>query len=382
MAFLMQVYAPLDSLPDYERSYYVFVCTKYITKTSYLTFWKVIRTMIKVNNEIKSENNNNNTLSNDEKNNNNEAEVNENKEIEEEEEEEEKEISEEQAEDEDDSWGDDDEDDDDDNGDEDDNWGAEGADDWGIGESTSTKKKESSKTSTTTTTTTTGPSKGQEKSLEELIQERNKQLHEDQMKKKDLLKEQKLQQQQTQNQQQQQQQESINKDDSEPAGFTFENDKSNQYEEYYLYIDTEVLKKETTSKKSSKLHYVDDPAEGDEWSGETYEYVKDRIFSKFIKRISHNPNQVVRYSFKGEALYMSEAGKKLVSAFYPCQKCRSQKVFEFQVLSTIITQVYHVTSSDLDFSNIFIYTCPNHCHENTHNDVIYVEELVLLEKSI
>eukprot|EP01133_Synstelium_polycarpum_P001506 gene1506-1753_t len=138
---------------------------------------------------------------------------------------------------------------------------------------------------------------------------------------------------------------------------------------------------------NKKHSYVDDPSEDGEWASETYEYVKDRLFSKFIKRLSHAPGQCLRYSFGGQPLVMSHDGKSKVESLPKCIKCGNVKVFEFQILSTIIAQVNHTKpkNGELDFGNAFIYTCAKHCFDkvaNIHNDVIYIEDSILIERSV
>ncbi|GAM27472.1 hypothetical protein SAMD00019534_106480 [Acytostelium subglobosum LB1] len=332
MAFLMQLYAPLDHLPQFERSYYLFVCHKCnATRQG----WKLIKSMERPRqgyNEYEEE-----------------------EEEYDEDEEEEEEVQEKVVQ----------NDTKNENGDDDDDWGVEDGDDWGLSGKTDNNNNNNN--------------------IDELLMKRDKMLKEEQAKKK----EQKNNKQSTSTSSTS----TTNTSSTETSpleGFVTPSDPSNQYKECYVTIEEEVIKQQKMhgGGKGGKHGYVDDHSEMEEWSGESYEYVKDRAFSKFIKRINHYPEQVIRYGFGGEPLCMSQAGNQMfdVKTAYACKRCGKNKVFEFQVVSTIITQISHNKDvSSLDFSNLFALTCPNHCYDvgsDVHNDVIYVEELLLVEKSI
>ncbi|KAF2073972.1 hypothetical protein CYY_004717 [Polysphondylium violaceum] len=115
---------------------------------------------------------------------------------------------------------------------------------------------------------------------------------------------------------------------------------------------------------------------------------------------------------------MSLDGQKETATPLKCNRCNSTKIFEFQILSTIIPQIQLINNSNsnsnnnnnnnnnnsttttattttnskdniiktiLEFSNAFIYTCPNNCFDkskDSFNDVIYTEEDIIIEKSI
>eukprot|EP01132_Coremiostelium_polycephalum_P003943 gene3943-4925_t len=200
------------------------------------------------------------------------------------------------------------------------------------------------------------------------------------------------------------------------SGIILPNDKSNQFQACYMHIEEELYKNNQNQQnddifrkyKMVEKEFGDDAVE---WSNESYEYVKDRIFNKFLKRIQAAPNQCLRYSYGGQPLIMTNDAKQKTSTPPKCQRCQSTKIFEFQILSTIITQIQqqnnnnnnlgtsndnnntfttttttstnsNTTSSNptipqLEFGNAFIYSCPKNCFDkdtDIYNNVIYSNE--------
>ncbi|KAN0047900.1 hypothetical protein ACTA71_002288 [Dictyostelium dimigraforme] len=370
LSFLLQAYCPLNSLSDYERNFYVFVCPS--NECNPLSSgWRVIKCLDPLKEEEEEEG-----------------------EEEEEEEEEEENVQNEQIE---------------EKAKQNviekpvDDWGIEDTDEWGISSSVSTNS--------TTSTTTESVSN----SIDQLLKIRDNAIKEEKKKIKE--------------EEQQKKKKKINIEDdciNEEeiiSGVIIPDDKSNQFQSCTLFIEEESIytkkDKKSSSNKSNnnnnnnnnnnqesdlnqtilKKYQGLESTFGDEsgeWSDETYEYVKDRVFSKFIKKISLAPDQCLRYSYNGKPLPMTAEGVKLLSFNQTnnlpphCSICNSVKVFEFQILSTLISQIKLRDPSDskknqLEFSNAFIYTCPNNCFDkqkDTFNNVIYNEETIKIEKSI
>ncbi|CXI18530.1 conserved Plasmodium protein, unknown function [Plasmodium berghei] len=113
----------------------------------------------------------------------------------------------------------------------------------------------------------------------------------------------------------------------------------------------------------------------------------DNVFLNYIKKISRFPKQIIRYSYKGNPLYATndfqnknknniysreydDKKKSITFENVPnCYICKKRKVFEFQVLSTIINYL-KIKNNNLDnqesqknlkFMTINIYTCENNC---------------------
>ncbi|XP_013384996.1 programmed cell death protein 2-like [Lingula anatina] len=111
-------------------------------------------------------------------------------------------------------------------------------------------------------------------------------------------------------------------------------------------------------------------------SGDGYEKVKARhgdvIFEKFKKRISLCPQQCIRYQWAGEPLYISQA---LGSSWKcpPCQSCGSPRVFELQLLPTLVNVLRIGTNKEtsVEFGTVLVFTCKKACWSN--NDVAVQE---------
>ncbi|KAJ1610313.1 hypothetical protein OJ253_1182 [Cryptosporidium canis] len=104
---------------------------------------------------------------------------------------------------------------------------------------------------------------------------------------------------------------------------------------------------------------------------------KDRYLHNFSLEVSRFPKQIIRYSFGGTPLY-SEPPKSI--SIPGCKKCGSDKVFEFQILSTIIYEWGKAFGEDdafvkcnTDWSTIIVYTCSKDCN------VEFFEESLLIQ---
>ncbi|SCM19439.1 conserved Plasmodium protein, unknown function [Plasmodium chabaudi adami] len=113
----------------------------------------------------------------------------------------------------------------------------------------------------------------------------------------------------------------------------------------------------------------------------------DNVFLNYIKKISRFPKQIIRYSYNGSPLYASndfqnknknniysreydDNKKSITFGNIPnCYICKKRKIFEFQVLSTIINYLKiknknidnQESKMNLKFMTINIYTCENNC---------------------
>ncbi|KYQ96960.1 hypothetical protein DLAC_04282 [Tieghemostelium lacteum] len=362
LSFLIQAYCPLNSLPNYERNFYIFVCPN-ANCNSTSKGWKVIKCLdpLKEDDDLVEhlENNNNN-------NNNNNNEV----------------IKKQEENDNDD-------------------WGVNDGDDWGIKSNGNQQQPIGNDDS---------------KSIEELLQIRDLGLKQKENGNGSSIR--------TSNYA-----DDCTSDEEIISGIQLNDDKCNQIEPYFLCIEEESNYTRNSNnnnsnnimKKYSNLEneFGDDPVE---WSNESYEYVKDRTFNKFLKKISVAPSQCLRYSYNGKPLCLSIEGLKQITTPPICTKCNQTKVFEFQILSTIISQIKaydHIikqytaqldqvqkqqqqqqndetnsnnnnsptvstNSNHLEFGNAFIFSCPNNCFEKSDifNDVIYTEESIIVEKSV
>eukprot|EP01113_Clastostelium_recurvatum_P007203 TRINITY_DN13342_c0_g2_i1.p1 TRINITY_DN13342_c0_g2~~TRINITY_DN13342_c0_g2_i1.p1 ORF type:complete len:425 (-),score=79.63 TRINITY_DN13342_c0_g2_i1:66-1340(-) len=123
--------------------------------------------------------------------------------------------------------------------------------------------------------------------------------------------------------------------------------------------------------------------EGASWQAEEYEYVEDRTFHRFCKRINWSPEQCLRYCFGGQPLLASDVegtpkeilrigeGKAkeramaalLLARVPPCQHCGAKRVYEMQLLSTLLSslQVKDGPPHQMDFATVLVYACSASC---------------------
>ena len=154
---------------------------------------------------------------------------------------------------------------------------------------------------------------------------------------------------------------------------------------YYLDAYPEELEKEqppTASPKnggSSKTQYDAEDSVGGSSSKEDYDMTMDKTFQKFSDRISQNPEQVLRYEFKGEPLLYSGTddvasrfivphGKAGAPRGLPrCESCGAQRVFEVQLVPGLIFELEKDEDLNLEegmeWGTIIVETCANNCGE-------------------
>ncbi|CAH1273262.1 PDCD2L [Branchiostoma lanceolatum] len=107
---------------------------------------------------------------------------------------------------------------------------------------------------------------------------------------------------------------------------------------------------------------------GKKSGGESYEKSiarhGDKIFQKFAKRVALCPEQILRYSRKGNPLYIQEPEETHMVA-PPCSHCGGQRVFELQLMPTMISILKRqgADSNDpvLEFGTVLVYTCASSC---------------------
>lgn len=151
------------------------------------------------------------------------------------------------------------------------------------------------------------------------------------------------------------------------------------YSSFYLDSSLEELEKEDTSKlteaSASKTQY--EVEEGAGLEKDTFESSLDKTFQKFSDRIAQNPEQVLRYEFKGEPLLYSgndnvasrfvvPHGKSGAIRGMPrCEICGAQRVFELQLVPGLIYELEKDEAMDLEdgmeWGTILLGTCVNNC---------------------
>uniref|UniRef100_A0A8C2X4C9 Programmed cell death 2-like n=1 Tax=Cyclopterus lumpus TaxID=8103 RepID=A0A8C2X4C9_CYCLU len=102
--------------------------------------------------------------------------------------------------------------------------------------------------------------------------------------------------------------------------------------------------------------------------GEKYEKTRarhgDAVFSRFMKKISLCPQQILRYCRGGKPLFVSEPHGDAVAP--PCGSCGGARTFELQLMPALEAQ--------LEFGTVLVYTCRSSCWKSGPGPGPAVEE--------
>lgn len=154
---------------------------------------------------------------------------------------------------------------------------------------------------------------------------------------------------------------------------------------YLTDADFETL--EPTSTKVPENARVDstDAPEPSVLDREAFESTMDSAFQKFADRLSQNPEQVIRYEFKGTPLLYSKTdaiGKRLSAngnnGIPRCGSCGGGRVFEVQLTPHAITELEEgdLSLEGMEWGAVIIGVCEKDCTPRSTDpgQVGYVEE--------
>ncbi|XP_026166371.1 programmed cell death protein 2-like isoform X2 [Mastacembelus armatus] len=101
-------------------------------------------------------------------------------------------------------------------------------------------------------------------------------------------------------------------------------------------------------------------------SGEKYEKTRarhgDAVFSRFMKKISWCPQQILRYCRGGKPLFISELSSNLDQMLSTCGSCGGSRTFELQLMPALVSMLQREDcSAELEFGTVLVYTCTNSC---------------------
>nr|KAF6407666.1 programmed cell death 2 like [Molossus molossus] len=77
------------------------------------------------------------------------------------------------------------------------------------------------------------------------------------------------------------------------------------------------------------------PSDGNEKYEKTIMKSGDKIFYKFMKRIAACQEQILRYSWSGEPLFLT-CPTSDVTELPTCSHCGAQRIFEFQLMPALV----------------------------------------------
>lgn len=104
---------------------------------------------------------------------------------------------------------------------------------------------------------------------------------------------------------------------------------------------------------------------------------EDRVFRKFRKICSREPEQVIRYYRNGcEPLWIARVGQEIGLQLLDvpdCPKCLDGRTFEFQVMPQLLN---FFDEDDIDWGTVLIYSCSNSC-DLSFSQSSYIEEHVI-----
>ncbi|KAM9807929.1 programmed cell death protein 2-like [Neosynchiropus ocellatus] len=116
---------------------------------------------------------------------------------------------------------------------------------------------------------------------------------------------------------------------------------------------------------------VGDLAEDDDGScaEEGYEKMSTRhgdiAFSRFMKRISPCPQQILRYCRGSEPLFISPPPPGMPQLLPSCGSCGGDRTFEMQLMPTLVSLLKRSDrngkEAELEFGTVLVYTCKSSC---------------------
>ncbi|XP_019278933.2 programmed cell death protein 2-like isoform X2 [Panthera pardus] len=120
------------------------------------------------------------------------------------------------------------------------------------------------------------------------------------------------------------------------------------------------------------------PGDGDEKYEKTTIKSGDKIFYKFMKRIAACQEQILRYSWSGEPLFLTCPTSEITEP-PACSYCGVRRIFEFQLMPALVSMLRSTNLGlSVEFGTILIYTCEKSCWpENCQTPM---EELCIIQE--
>ncbi|NXX33432.1 PDD2L protein, partial [Nicator chloris] len=156
-------------------------------------------------------------------------------------------------------------------------------------------------------------------------------------------------------------------------------------EDYMGFLDTDhadKLLKEYQQRECVDLEQMVSESFAGEGGNEKYEKSEvkswDHTFHKFMKRISMCPEQILRYSWGGQPLFITCPPANLDQDIPACSNCGSSRVFELQLMPTLVSMLQSDSDLSVEFGTVIVYTCERSCwptnHQTPLEEFIFVQE--------
>ncbi|NWS21175.1 PDD2L protein, partial [Pachyramphus minor] len=156
-------------------------------------------------------------------------------------------------------------------------------------------------------------------------------------------------------------------------------------EDYSGFLDTDhadELLKEYQLREGVDLEQMMSESFAGEGGNEKYEKSEvkswDHTFYKFMKRISVCPEQILRYSWGGQPLFITCPPASITQGIPACSTCGSSRVFEFQLMPALVSLLQSDSDLSVEFGTVIVYTCERSCwptnHQTPLEEFIFVQE--------
>ncbi len=159
------------------------------------------------------------------------------------------------------------------------------------------------------------------------------------------------------------------------------------------------LPEASSSSSTTKIQYLEEDTNG--LDKDTFESSLDKTFLRFSDRLTQNPEQVLRYEWKGTPLLYSSTdavGKRLaplgstikgkaataatLGIMPRCESCGAERVFEMQLVPGLIAALEEGGEEDgkggvdleegMEWGTIIVGVCERNC--GTSGEVVFREE--------
>ncbi|XP_010076580.1 PREDICTED: programmed cell death protein 2-like [Pterocles gutturalis] len=156
-------------------------------------------------------------------------------------------------------------------------------------------------------------------------------------------------------------------------------------EDYVGFLDTDhadKLLKEYQQREGVDLEQLMTESFAGEGDIEKYEKSevkgRDYTFHKFMKRISVCPEQIIRYSWGGQPLFITCPPASIDKGIPACSNCGSKRIYEFQLMPALVSMLQSDSDLSVEFGTVIVYTCERSCWPTNHQTPL--EEFVVVQE--
>ncbi|KAM6381087.1 programmed cell death protein 2-like [Pluvialis apricaria] len=156
-------------------------------------------------------------------------------------------------------------------------------------------------------------------------------------------------------------------------------------EDYTGFTDTDhadKLLREYQQREGVDLEQLMSESFAGEGNNEKYEKSevksRDHTFHKFMKRISVCPEQILRYSWGGQPLFITCPPANIDKGIPACSNCGSNRIFEFQLMPALVSMLQSDSDLSVEFGTAVVYTCERSCWPTNHQTPL--EEFVFVQE--